>query len=320
MAVIMMLLPILISPAPAFAQNWPDTTDVYLTSREAYRVYDMDGVLVATYRGLGIAFTSQADNVVEGEIDLYTVGSIYGTYVLDGTGNVTLPRRIIEGDNTIQVVTFGTHQIILPTGVEGIATSGTATVTGSPLALAQGGTRDIPTTGPGSFILTIQRVYTTIGTFSGVIGEGAKPRLQVVGTQIYATATEDGATVTGSPVKCIPATTTLDVSAAGTIDIEVPYGMVGTATSGTATVTNSPVTLPGGATTEITTGVTTGTVTIGLQVAVGYNISGYFGIDLAGDIAWFRGRFDGFIITDQVNWTTYMINRTIKANLGTRPT
>lgn len=307
-------------PAPVFAQDYPDVEDYYYVSNRAVSVYDMDGTRVAVYRGFGVLFSEQTDNVVSGYLDLYDVASIRGTYVLDGDGDITLnTRRLLEGDNTITVTTFGNHQIVLPTGVEAVATSGTATVTGSPLALAEGGTRTIPTTGNGDFTLTITRTYTCIGEFAGVIGEGNKPRFQLIGTQIYATATENTATVTGSPVKCIPASTVIDISGAGTVDIAVPYGMEGTATSGTATISGSPVSLPGGETTQIDSGATTGTVTIGLQLSVGFSLSGCFGVNRAGAVVYMKGRVDGFLITDHEEWTTYMVNQAFKAPLGTRP-
>lgn len=299
-------------PTAALAATYPTLNGRTYYGTGSYDVYDMNGARQAIYRGLGLVFSSQASEVVGGTVRLYTVSTIRGTYLTGGTATI-VPISLAEGNNTVLVYASGDLSLVLPAGVSAVATSGSAAVTGSPLTLAAGGTRTIPTTTGGVFTLAVSRTYTTLGTFSGVVGENTvtKPRFQLVGTQAYATATQGTATLTGSPVKCLPASTTLDVTGAGTIAMAVPYGMAGTATSGTATIAGSPVTLPAGATTNIDTGATTGSVTIAMRTIAAYNISGRISMAGDGSVTYLKGRFDGFVITDNVNWTVYQTNEAI---------
>lgn len=313
-AVMLALVMALILPTAAFAA-YPTLNGSTFYGTGSFPVYDMNGGLISTYRGLSLVFSGQASNLVNGTVRLYAASNIRGTYLTAGTSTMYLPSKLIEGSNTVVVMSNGGDlSLILPSGVSAVATSGSAAVTGSPLSLAEGGTRTIPTTTSGLFTLAISRTYTTIGTFSGVIGDAdySKPRFQLAGTQLYGTATQGTGTLTGSPVVCLPGNTTLDVTGAGTVAMAIPYGMYGTATSGTATIAGSPVTLPGGATTNIDTGATTGTVTIALHTVAAYNISGTMVKNRAGSIVALSGRIDGFIVTDHDLWTVYQMNKAFK--------
>lgn len=314
-AALVSLMIILLMPSAAFAA-YPTMNGTTYYGAGSFPVYNMNGGLVATYRGMSVVFASQSNEVVGGTVRLYQASSIRGTALTGGTGSVYLPASLAEGNNTVVVMSNGGDlSLVLPAGVSAIATSGSAAVTGSPLSLAAGGTRTIPTTTSGLFTLAISRTYTTVGTFSGVIGDAAysKPRFQLAGTQTYATATQDSATLTGSPKVLLPGANTLDVTVAGTINIAVPYGMRGTAASGTATIGGSPVTLLGGATTAIDTGATTGTVTVTMRTIAAYNIAGTMNKSGA-SIASLSGRIDGFLITDYDNYTVYQMNKAFKLN------
>jgi hypothetical protein len=309
----------LIIPTAVFAVgSYPSLDGDYYECTGSYQIYNMDGALQATYKGIGLNFTAQSGNLVGGDVILYNVSSTRSTYLTGGTGVIT-KISLKEGANTVTVTSNGTLSLVLPAGVAGVAVSGNATVTGSPLALAAAGTRSIPVTTPGVFTLTIYRTHSTVGVFAGVVGQNtvSKPRFQFIGTQVYGTATDGTGTVTGSPLKCFAGTTTLDVTANGTIAMAIPYGMYGEAASGTATVTNSPVTLTSGETTTISTGTTTGSVTITLHAIAGYNIAGYMGLDKSGNVTYLRGRIDGFIVTEYVNWGIYQFNEAIKMKAST---
>lgn len=315
LAAVLVLALALVLPTAIFATPpaYVSVNGKSFASTGSFDVYDMNSELKATYHGLGVNFTSQSDNVTGGNVRLYQVSSIRGTYLSAGTATL-VSTSVNEGDNTILVLKEGASTIVLPTGVSAVATSGSALVSGSPLTLAAGGTRTITTTTGGVFTLAINRTSTTIGTFTGMVGSAtaAKPKYQLTGSQAYGTVTNKTGTATGSPVKALAGSTTINVTGAGTFDVAVPYGMVGTAASGTATLVGSPVTLASGATTTIDTSATTGNVTITLHAIAGFNISGSFGISKAGAPTSMKGRFDGFIVTDTVNWETYPINEAIK--------
>jgi hypothetical protein len=308
------ILTMLLVPMAALAA-YPTLNPSTYSAAGAYQLYNMDGQLVYTFRGMSVVFSGQSTNTVSGVLRLYAASTIKGTYLTGGTATIYLPAKLAEGNNTVVVMSAGGDlSLVLPAGVSAIATSGSAAVTGSPLTLAAGGTRTIPTTTSGLFTLQINRTYLTMGTFTGVIGDAdfSKPRFQLAGSQVYATATDKTGTVTGSPVVCLAGNTTLNVTGAGTFDIAVPYGMEGTATSGSATVVGSPVTLPDGETTTIDTGATSGTVTIAMHLVSVYNISGTMNKNRAGAIVSLKGRIDGFFVTDNVNWTVYQMNAPIK--------
>lgn len=308
--VLIVLAPMAVYAAPSY----PVLNGRTYYAAGSYEVYDMDGNKVATYRGMSVVFSSQASADVGGTVRLYQASNIRGTYLTGGTGTIYLQSSLAEGNNTVVVMSNGGDlSLVLPAGVTGIATSGSAAVTGSPLSLAAGGTRTIPTTTSGLFTLALSRSYSTAGQFVGKVGQNvvSKPRFQLAGTQPYASAAAGTATLDGGPIKCFGGSTTLYVSVAGTVNITVPYGMVGTATSGTATIAGSPVALPAGTATQIDTGATTGTVTIALNALASFNIAGTMAINSTGACTKLKGRADGFIVTDLVNFYVYSMNESI---------
>lgn len=310
------LLAVLLLPAaPVFAQETPDVEFNYYHSRGGIPVYNMNGGMEQYFRGFGIWFSDQEGAYVQGEVDIYEASSVRGSVVYGGTGTITGRFNRVglrEGLNTITVTAFGTHTIVLPEGVEAVATSGTATVTGSPLEL-DSGTNDIPTTGNGDFTIWVELSYQTIGNFMGYIGEGSRARFQLIGTTFVGEAEDGGAytaTLTGSPVALRPPGELLNISAPGTFGVTIPYGIEGVAESGTATLVGSPVTLDMGDTTVLDTGVTTGTVIINMSVLVGFNVSGTFRINREGFVTQMRGRVDGFYIP---GGDVYLFNRSFRA-------
>ena len=317
LGVLLVAMMTLLVPSIVYAQAYPDVELDYYHGRQIVRIYDMDGNLIQYARGIGIYFATQDDSIVTGEVDLYEASTARGSRLNGGTGVITGRFNrvgLAEGTNTITVSTFGTHSIYLPPGVEAVATSGTATVNGSPLSL-DSGTTPVTTTGNGDFTILVSLSYVTIGDFQGVIGEGRAARFQLIGTTFAASATDGTytATLTGDPVTFHPPGTVLDISSAGTFGVTIPHGIVAEATSGTATLVGSPVTLTPGDTTVLDTGVTTGTVTITMTVATGYNIAGFFRYNRAGDITYLRGRIDGFVVLDPETWTTLVFNAPFKA-------
>lgn len=303
-------------PTFLWAQDYPDVDGTYWHARTRIYLYTTDGDRMMTIRGVGVWFDEQDDSVVSGEIDVYEASTVRGSRIYGGTGVITGRNNAVslrEGLNTITVTTFGTHSIYLPPGVEATATSGTATVTGSPLAL-EPGTSDVPTTGNGTFTVFTSLIYTTVGEFVGVVGEGLGARFQLVGTTVYATVTSGTGTVTGSPVKALPASTTVTISAPGTFTVALPYGMHAIATSGTATLVGSPVTLTPGEDNVLDTGATTGTVVIGMQVGTAFNVSGRFYRNrFTGDVRYLKGRVDGFVVLDPGEWEVLIYNKPFRA-------
>ena len=312
-AVLVLTLALVLPTAIFAAPSYVNVNGKLFNASGSYDVFDMNGTLMATYHGLGVNYTSQSDSLVGGTVRLYQVSSIRGTYLTAGTTTL-VSTSVTEGDNTILVLHEGASSLVLPAGVSAVATSGSALVSGSPLTLAAGGTRTITTTCGGTYTLAINRDYTTLGTFTGVVGESttSKPRFQLIGTQVYGTVTNKTGTATGSPVKVLAGSTTVNATGAGTFDVAIPYGMTGTAESGTATLVDGPITLTAGSTTTIDTGITTGNFTVTLHAIAGFNVSGTFGVNKSGSPTSMRGRFDGFIVTDQVNWKVYPINEAIR--------
>lgn len=315
--VLLVAVATMFSPNFALAQapSYPDINGHYFKANTALSVYNMDGSLAATYRRIGMHITSQTDSVVTGHLDIYQASSVSGTTIASGTGSIQA-IRLVEGENHIVVFTAGIHQLHLPDGVQAVATTDSATVTGSPATLTASGA--ITTSTTGIFHLTVSLKVTTVATFTGVVGTGARARIQLVGTQPYASVEDHGGTgtVDGEPVKVVPASSTVNVSSAGTFHVDMPYGMYGTATSGSATIVGSPVTLTPGTSTTLDTSATTGTVTIALQYGTGFNLSGYLKFNHAGtSVTGMTARVDGFIVLDNDPWTVLCANRSFRATM-----
>jgi len=146
-----------------------------------------------------------------GTIANSTGGTIgYGS-VTDGTGTCTgSPVNLASGNNDIGVTGLGTLTIHLNAGCTGTATSDVGTVSGSPVALTAG-TNTITTT-TGNIVVNVA------GAPTGVISHGTSTKVHF----------SDGV---------------------GAFTVTLPAGCKGTATSGTCTLTGSPVSLSEGVTT-----------------------------------------------------------------------
>jgi len=84
--------------------------------------------------------------------------------LLNGTGIASGAPVVLltPGNNTITVTQAGTFTITLPTGVTGTATSGTATITGSPQSLV-GGLNTITAEGTGNFTVSVPIIVSKEG-------------------------------------------------------------------------------------------------------------------------------------------------------------
>lgn len=289
-----------IFPVGAAPDGYPDLEGGSFFCKAPLRLYNLDGTYTTLFRYAGISITSQTDGVIEsGVLTAYITNSIRGTRLTNATAVATWPRLAL-GDNTITVTTFGNQTLVLPAGVEGTATTGTAAVTGSPKALATG-SNTITTSGNGTYTLNLALDGTIVGNLHGVVGTGWYPRMQLAGTTLAVTIADGTGTVTEAGTVYAPGAV-LHFTGAGSATITLPEGMVGTLTSGTATITNSPVDLVPGAN-SVTSGVTTGTATLLLEPKTAFIIAGQVRYNRAGSaISYFRGRIDGFVVLDTEEW------------------
>lgn len=281
------------------APGYPDM-EGYWQGKCRLKLYNMENERVAYYLNAGISITEQVDSLLTGELDIYEAASTRGSYIRNSSGICT-GIRLAEGNNTINVTQTGTFTVYLPNGVTGTATSGTSTVNGSPQALVEGANTVTTSVSIGDFTLAVLRVPITVATITGVVGTGYAPRFELIGTQLYASVAEGTATITGAPYNIVPPGAEIDVTGAGSFTITLPEGMIGTATSGTATLTDSPVTLETGEN-SLTTGVTTGTVTVTIRATTGVIISGRARLNRDTSIRYVAGRLDGFYVADTDGW------------------
>lgn len=101
----------------------------------------------------------------------------FGAVITDeglGTLSVALPLTLTEGVNNLIATGIGTFILEIAQGTTGVATSGDATVTGSPTALVAG-TNTVTVTAlgaTGSFTIDVNLEDTTSGLEDSVIGTG----------------------------------------------------------------------------------------------------------------------------------------------------
>jgi len=299
--VLAILIPTFVYALPEEPGN-PDVDGFYLCKANI-RLTNMDGVAVTpVYRYIGLTLNNTED-VVTGELAFYLTNTAKGSLLSNMEGIATgAPVKLALGVNTITDTTYGTFNLHLPTGITAIVTSGTTTVASSPKSCTAGDTTITTSGSTGDFTVTVALAYTVVGDVVGVVGEGYKPRFQLIGTTIIGSCADSGGNATGSPIKCTAASTTITVTKAGTFDITMPNGVVATATTGSGvTITNSPKTCVAGATTTVTaTG--TGTFTVEMRILSGYVISGRIGLDKLGDVSTISGFLDGFYIADNQTW------------------
>lgn len=300
-SVISMIAMLVVSQAVMAAPDgYPSLQGHNFFCRAPIKLYNMDGTYTTLYRYVDVEVTTQADGVISaGTLTSYLTNSVRGSKLVNGTA-VAYWLTLHEGNNTILVYTFGNQTLTLPAGVEGTATSGSATVTGSPQALVAGA-NTITTSGNGTYTLNLALDGTIVGDFNGVVGTGWHPRMQLAGTILNSTIANGTGTVTEAGNVYAPGLT-IHITGAGNFTITLPNGTVGTLTSGTATITGSPVELVPGAN-VCTSGVTTGTATLLLQPRTGFIIAGSLKYTSDGSaVASFSGRIDGFVVLDTEEW------------------
>jgi hypothetical protein len=207
----------------------------------AIGTYFADGnvaVLIGTQAtGAGTASTVQKFEIAAGSYAWTAFGGLAASgTVANGTGTATgSPITLVSGANTIT------------TTVTGTLTNGTGVATGSPISLSLGA-NTITTTGAGTFTVTLP---------AGTTGTAATGTATVTGSPVALVAGANTVTTT-SP----SGTFTVTLTAVGfTFTVTLPTGVTGTATTGTAAVTASPVALVAGPNTVTTTSAGTFTVT-----------------------------------------------------------
>ena len=310
------LLVVLSAALPAFAapDGYPDLEGGSFWCRAPLKLYNMDGTYTTLYRYSNISIISQTDGVIDdGLLTSYITNSVRGSRLVNTTAVATW-TTLVAGNNTITVTTFGNQTLTLPAGVEGTATSGTATVTGSPLAL-ETGNNTITTTGNGQYTLNLALDGTIVGALHGVVGTGWYPRIQLAGTTLAVTIANGTGTVTEAGTVYAPGLL-IHVTGAGNFTITLPEGMVGTLTSGTATITGSPVALVPGAN-VCTSGATTGTATLLLEPKTAFIIAGKVRYVRDGSaVSYMTGRIDGFVVLDTEEWEILSFGGAIRGSFA----
>lgn len=297
----------------AAPDGYPDLEGDGFFMKAPLKLYNLDGTYTMLYRYCGLYFESQTDGVIEdGTLVAYITNSVRGSTLVNTTATAARVRLAL-GDNTVTITAFGNQTLTLPVGIEGTATSGTATVAGSPQALATGA-NTITTTGNGDYTLNLALDGVNVGQFHGLVGTGWRPRIQLAGT-ILAVTIEDGTgTVTEAGTVYAPGAL-LHFTGAGSATITLPEGMVGTLTSGTATITDSPVDLIPGAN-VVTSGVTTGTATLLLEPKTAFIISGQVRYVRDGSaVSYMVGRIEGFVVLDTEEWEVLSFSGKIRGRL-----
>jgi hypothetical protein len=310
------LIGVMFLPSVTWAQVYPDMEGVYMC-KSNLRLYTMNNAAVyPRFRYIGISITDQTDGTISvGELIGYETNTVRGNILRNILGVVTgAPLRLVLGANTVPVATVGTISIYLPAGVEGVAASGTTTVTASPLTLPADTTTTVTTTGiAGNITITLNLVEYVAGTLVGTVGEGNGARFTLIGTSVVAILANGTGIATGSPVRCIPASTTITVTQQGNFTVTLPEGNIGTATSGTCTVTNSPLPLVAGANVVAITG--TGNFTVELSAYSGYILNGRVFLDNTGDVSHISGRITGFFIFEPADeWILLNYTNTFRGN------
>lgn len=93
----------------------------------------------------------------------------FSATITDDSGTLPVsPLTLTEGSNTVVIATVGTFTIELNDGVSGNVTSGTTTVTGSPVDIVAG-TNTITTTGAGGNIIINVLLYDTKSRIEGTL-------------------------------------------------------------------------------------------------------------------------------------------------------
>jgi len=311
------LVPSFIYALPEEPGN-PDVEGWYLCKANIV-LTNMDNVRVTpVYKYIGLLLNDQTEEAVTGELQFYLTNTAKGSTLANSTGVATgSPVKLALGTNTITDTTYGDFILHLPVGLTAIVTSGTTTVGSSPKSCTAGDTTIVTSGSTGNFTVAVSLDYVTVGDLIGVVGEGYHPRIQLLGTSISGSCTDNGGNATGSPVTCLPASTTITVTKAGTFDIAIPHGVVATATSGSGvTITQSPKTCVAGETTTVTaTG--TGTFTVEMRILSGYVISGRVSLNSEGDVVSISGNIEGFYIADNQTWNILSYSRKFSGRFTT---
>lgn len=226
MAVIMSL------PMPTYGAY--NDLEGYYAIRCRYSLNGMDLSRGDRYSEMTLVITDSDDSVLAGYIYFTDLVSLATGKITRGTGYFTVAEGetdvrlrtyyLDEAGATINCTRVGTMSVILPAGVTATVTQGTGTVTGSPVSCDEDDTTEITFTATGTATIELVGAYLVDGT----------------------------GTFTNSPIT-LDGDDTVTCTATGTAKIYLPAGCTGTATSGTADVTDTPYPLvPGENTITVT--------------------------------------------------------------------
>ena len=199
-----------------------------------------------------------------------------------------------EGSYSLDSVARGT--IVKKLVTKEIAAATAYTVSGASLVLSESASAgtpwvfDLARVVGGGGVITKAKVFTKNTAITPNFTMFLFNRAPAIGSVLAngtGTVTEAGALSIGS--------TTLHVTGAGVFTITLPYGVTGTLTNGTASITGSPKTLLAGVANSLDSGVTTGTLTLvlyGVTCAVNDHATNTADVDADVVLGYSVGRID----------------------------
>ena len=126
--------------------------------------------------------------------------------ITNGTGNCTgSPKRLVPGDNTINVTKVGTFTVSMCAGTSASAKTGTTTVTGSPKACGAGADTTVTTTGStGTITITVTYASTGIwgNNWSWSLTSGGRPNTAYPNSTLIARMDANSFTAASQVLTC----------------------------------------------------------------------------------------------------------------------